>query len=119
LPGTLLARLREKGVTVAKKKQPKQAKKTAFVPRSLVRTALVAVVPACALSCTAGTPTDAADGGNDAARDVIFQGVAAVAYPAYEAGTHDAGQQDADANVPDVFMGVAAVAYPAYEAGAG
>lgn len=81
----------------------RKPRKYAFVPRLLVRTALASVIPACALAaadgCGGATSTP-----KDAGRDV-FQGVAAVAYPAYEAGT-------------DAIFGVAAVAYPAYESGA-
>ena len=86
----------------------KKVRRTAFVPRLLIQTAIVGVIPACALGCGGGdAPTPAADG----AADSPFLGVAAVAYPAYEAGASDA--------TPDVFyLGVAAVAYPAYEAGA-
>ena len=87
-------------------------RRSAFVPRILVRgAALASVIPACALgacgSDSTGTMTDA---GSESA----LLGVAAVAYPAYETGAPDAGD---DAR-PDVFFGVAAVAYPAYESGA-
>ena len=89
-----------------------RARRSAFVPRLLVRTAIVGVIPACAMGCgSSETPAPVADAGVDAP----FLGVAAVAYPAYEAGAPDA-LVDAP---PDVmFLGVAAVAYPAYEAGA-
>jgi hypothetical protein len=100
----------------------KKPRKYAFVPRLLAQTAFVGVVPACALAAIDGCssssgPTQAIDSG--------FQGVAAVAYPAYESGAPEAGSDaptDAPSDVsttPDVFMGVAAVAYPAYEAGVG
>jgi hypothetical protein len=111
----------------------------AFVPRLLVRTAVASVVPACALAATDGcggsTATLSKDGGPygvaavaypayEAGRDAPF-GVAAVAYPAYEAGGpetggHDSGATDSSSKdaLPDVF-GVAAVAYPAYEGGGG
>ena len=52
-------------------------RKTAFVPRLLVRTALMSVVPACALGCS-----DSASTGPGVTDTGIF-GVAAVAYPAY------------------------------------
>jgi hypothetical protein len=101
----------------------KKHRKSAFVPRLLVRTALMSVIPACALGCGSGDttsppPTDAAK------TDTGPFGVAAVAYPAYETGIPDGkGDTPADTTVTpdagkDVF-GVAAVAYPAYEAGAG
>jgi hypothetical protein len=93
-----------------------KTKKSAFVPRVLVRTAVVGLVPACAaaVACSSGTTTSTTDGGHDAAKDAPIFSVAAVAYPAYEAGTpKDSG------GTPDVFIGVAAVAYPAYEAGTG
>jgi hypothetical protein len=80
----------------------RKPRKYAFVPRLLVRTAMASVVPACAIAgvdaCGGSTGTL-----SDAGKGDVFQGVAAVAYPAYESGA-------------DVF-GVAAVAYPAYEAG--
>lgn len=114
----------------------KKPRKYAFVPKLLVRTALVGVVPACALAtvdaCGGLTTTSNQDSG--------LQGVAAVAYPAYEAGNdaivgvaavaypaYESGAPDGNPDVitdsppdasPDVF-GVAAVAYPAYEAGNG
>jgi hypothetical protein len=82
-----------------------RSRKSAFVPRVLVRTAIVGVIPACALGCgsSSAPPTDAG-------QDAVLLGVAAVAYPAYEAGA------DSGSDAP--FLGVAAVAYPAYEAGA-
>ena len=99
-------------------------RKTAFVPRLLVRTALMSVVPACALGCS-----DSASTGPGVTDTGIF-GVAAVAYPAYETGTPDTktdgttdakgdatGDTTTDSGGKDVF-GVAAVAYPAYETGA-
>ncbi|HLK41243.1 MAG TPA: hypothetical protein VKU41_31040 [Polyangiaceae bacterium] len=86
-------------------------RRTAFVPRVLVRGAILAsVVPACALAACGGD--DSTGSAADAAPDRQFLGVAAVAYPAYEAG-----RPGVDAS-PDVFFSVAAVAYPAYEAGA-
>ncbi len=110
---------------MAAKSTPKRARRSAFVPRLLVRTALVGVVPACALAATTGCSS----GDNPAPTDSGYLGVAAVAYPAYETGVpdtrtdgtgdapSDASDGDAD-TAPDVF-GVAAVAYPAYEAGTG
>src|SRR5262249_44632626 len=111
-----------------KEASPKRSRRTAFVPRLLVRTALAGVVPACALvgaSGAAGCSSDSSGGPTDTG----FLGVAAVAYPAYETGVHDGGgdgTSDAPSDgsdggadtTPDVF-GVAAVAYPAYETGAG
>jgi hypothetical protein len=139
----------------------KKHRKSAFVPRLLVRTAVVGVVPACAIASASGAC--GADQGSvaflaydasqecrgfgctsddssalDASRD-SFDGVAAVAYPPYESGIpSDASPSDgllsvadtaypSDANTdggsdarPDSrFFGVAAVAYPAYEAGNG
>jgi len=113
----------------------KRQRRSAFVPKLLVRTAVASVVPACALGCGGSTTTMTDGGGDDVFHGVAAVGypaydaskdqrsdfgVAAVAYPAYEAG-NDAGQDTGtggDAK-PDVFFGVAAVAYPAYEAGSG
>jgi hypothetical protein len=83
---------------MANKKKPRRS---AFVPRLLIpAAAIVSVVPACTLAaCSSSSQTFS---------------VAAVAYPAYEAGAPDGSDA-----APDVFLGVAAVAYPAYEAGAG
>jgi hypothetical protein len=81
----------------------KRARRYAFVPRLLVRTAIAGVIPACALAAT----TDGCGGSTSSVKDAgkdVFYGVAAVAYPAYEAGG-------------DAIFSVAAVAYPAYEAG--
>src|ERR1700683_4051909 len=81
----------------------RKPRKYAFVPKLLVRTALAGAIPACALATadacggTTSSPPPK-DSGNEQ-----FYTVAAVAYPAYEAGR-------------DAF-GVAAVAYPAYESG--
>jgi hypothetical protein len=109
-----------------KRKSPRSA----FVPRVLVKTVIAGVVPACAVLACGGTQT-AADAGNetgsgtDATEGDVFRGVAAVAYPAYEAGRDVGGSDGAldgsiDGTVDmDVFHGVAAVAYPAYEAGKG
>jgi hypothetical protein len=98
-------------------------KKTAFVPRALVRVTVVAsVIPACAIACSSGGTGSVSDAGPDR----VVYGVAAVAYPAYEAGGKDTGLGDVKTDVPDVQTqdvgippGVAAVAYPAYEAGIG
>ncbi|HEY1695685.1 MAG TPA: hypothetical protein VGG39_26135 [Polyangiaceae bacterium] len=81
----------------------KRPRSYAFVPRLLVRTAMVSVIPACAIAATDACGGSATSASKDAGHDA-FLGVAAVAYPAYEAGS-------------DAFFGVAAVAYPAYEAG--
>ncbi|MGH7297833.1 MAG: hypothetical protein ACRELB_23035 [Polyangiaceae bacterium] len=118
----------------------RRARRYAFVPRLLVRTAIAGVIPACALAAAdgcGGSTTTVKDAGNDvlygvaavaypayeAGADVF--GVAAVAYPAYEAGVPEGGSDTGsgdtgvtDGNGIDVF-GVAAVAYPAYEAGPG
>jgi hypothetical protein len=94
----------------------KRRRRSAFVPRLLVpAAAVVSVVPACVLaSCSSnvGTQSSASSSGPF--------GVAAVAYPAYEAGT-DAPSKDgaSDAHDGGHPWGVAAVAYPAYEAGPG
>lgn len=101
----------------------KRAKKSAFVPDVLVRSAIAGVIPACALLACGGSAVEVGDGGGesgsgDSGSDV-FRGVAAVAYPAYEAGKGDTGLDGATDAGQDVFRGVAAVAYPAYEAGEG
>jgi len=85
--------------------------KSAFVPRLLVRTAIVGVIPACAVACGGSEKTGSSA---DAAPETGQLGVAAVAYQAYDAAGIDGG---ADATPDAVFLGVAAVAYPAYEAG--
>jgi len=104
----------------------KRAKKSAFVPEVLVRSAIAGVIPACALVACGGGTVDVGDGGGESGGDSgsdVFRGVAAVAYPAYEAGRVDTGIDGADTGAidggRDVFLGVAAVAYPAYEAGKG
>jgi hypothetical protein len=88
-------------------KPKKKQRKSAFVPRLLVpAAAAMSVVPAVALaSC----------GGNVTQTGSSFS-VAAVAYPAYEAGT--GGSTGASGSSSSGFS-VAAVAYPAYEAGTG
>jgi hypothetical protein len=111
----------------------KKLRKSAFVPKLLVRTAIAGVVPACALGC-GGNETVPPDTGAETPL-----GVAAVAYPAYEAGqdvfsdlggvaypAYEAGEGGTDAPAdgprdvrPDIPFTVAAVAYPAYEAGRG
>ena len=77
---------------MAKKKKPR---KSAFVPRMLVPVAAaVSVVPAVAVvssvvsSCGSET------------QNTTYYGVAAVAYPAYEAGPEDASDDASDA-APD------------------
>jgi hypothetical protein len=120
------------------RKKPQKPRRSAFVPRLAIRAA-VAVVPACAaaaMSCGGRSESPAAttDSGTDAlyftvaavaypayeAGSDVFIGVAAVAYPAYESGAPETGTDDAGLDSgPDVFLGVAAVAYPAYEAGPG
>jgi hypothetical protein len=93
-----------------------------------VRTAIVGVVPACALGVVAGTVGCSSSDSGPTTSDTGIYGVAAVAYPAYETGVPDVRNDgsgdapgeasDGGADAPDVF-GVAAVAYPAYETGAG
>jgi hypothetical protein len=124
---------REGSVPMAAKK----TRRSAFVPRLLVRTAVAGVVPACALACggygdgqslgvaNMAYPGDAQSDGvgaigyGDARPDTGLLGVAAVAYPAYEAGPPDAGAKGeagpADA-APDVFHGFV-LAVTAYEVG--
>jgi hypothetical protein len=95
----------------------RRPRKSAFVPRLLVRTAIVGVIPACATACGSGegSSTQATDAGGD----VRFIGVA-VAYPVNEAGGFDgvAGIAYPDGGGPDVGLGVADIAYPPPEAGA-
>jgi hypothetical protein len=101
--------MRVGGIIMAAKKP----RKSAFVPRLLVRTAIVGVIPACAVGCgSSEAPTSSTDAGADSPLPL---GVAAVAYQAYDAAAKDGA---ADAQPDAVFLGVAAVAYPAYEAGA-
>jgi hypothetical protein len=93
----------------------KKVRRSAFVPRLVVKTAIVSVIPACALACGS---SDSPGPAVDAAPDQVAFGVAAVAYPAYEAGAPREASAPSDASTqPDVLFGVAAVAYPAYEAG--
>lgn len=90
----------------------KKPRKSAFVPRLLVRTAIVGVIPACAMGCgSSEAPGTSTDAGADSPLPL---GVAAVAFQAYDAAAKDGG---ADAQPDAAFLGVAAVAYPAYEAG--
>ena len=117
----------------------KKPRRSAFVPRLAVRAA-VAVVPACAAiaACSGKTSSLPSDAGPDAVVFTVaavaypayeagadaFGFVAAVAYPAYESGAPESGAQDAglDSSAdegPDAGFIVAAVAYPAYEAGPG
>ena len=133
----------------------KTRRRTAFVPRLILHTAIAGVIPACALACSSSdnSPSGEVDSGKadtaawgvaDAAYgpDTRF-GVADTAYPdvkgvadAAYGDTKDSGFSVADTaypdtppsdasdapgevddgSAPDVF-GVAAVAYPAYEAG--
>jgi hypothetical protein len=90
----------------------KRARRSAFVPRLLVRTAIVGVIPACAMGCgSSATPAPVADAGVDAP----FLGVAAVAYPAYEAGAPDGALDVGPADArPDAFHGFV-LAVTAYE----
>jgi hypothetical protein len=94
----------------------KKKRRSAFVPRLLVKTAMISVVPACAVGCgTSGTSPFVSDAASDAVSDAPVFGVGAVAYVGYEAGsTAEAGPVDAS---DDVFLGVAAVAYTGFEAG--
>ena len=82
----------------------RKPRKSAFVPRLLVRTAIVGVIPACAMGC----------GSSEAPSSSTDSGVDSVAFQAYDAAANDGG---ADARPDASFLGVAAVAYPAYEAG--
>lgn len=102
----------------------KKLRKSAFVPRVLVRTAIVGVIPACALACGGSTEssTPIADAGHDAG----FLGVAAVAFQAYDSAVPDAMDSSSESGAPDAsgdsapngFLGVAAVAYRAFDSGA-
>jgi hypothetical protein len=93
----------------------REQRKSAFVPRLLVRTAIASVVPACAVACGSGSSGPAPS--TDAATDSIPFSVAAVAYPAYESGVPDANTDGGSDAAPDSRF--FAVAYPAYEAGNG
>ena len=126
---------------------PRMAKRdrrrTAFVPRLILRTAIAGVVPACALLGCSGSDSTPS-GQEDSGADSHFNGVADTAYPDVR-GVADAAYGDTndshfsvadtaypdtgsaetsgdapaetdDGGAPDVF-GVAAVAYPAYESG--
>jgi hypothetical protein len=64
----------------------RRSRGSAFVPKLLVRTAIAGVVPACALACGSSDPGPVGDAGQDAP----ILGVAAVAYPAYDASPVDA-----------------------------
>ncbi|MGH7270680.1 MAG: hypothetical protein ACREJ3_09635 [Polyangiaceae bacterium] len=86
----------------------KRPRRSAFVPRLIVKTAILGVIPACALACGSNaSPPASADSGTP------FLGVSAVAYPAYEAGA----PADAAGDTGQPVLGVAAVAYRAYDAG--
>jgi hypothetical protein len=103
---------------MAKKKQ----RRSAFVPRLLVpAAAAMSVVPVCALaSCSGNVSTP----GSGAQGTTSQFSVAAVAYPAYEAGTGGGSTTSSSSTSSSTTTSssgftVAAVAYPAYEAGAG
>lgn len=106
----------------------KKRRKSAFVPRLLVRTAIVGVIPACAAGCGgSGGPTapfgyadaEAKDGSGDAQPEAGFLGVAAVAYRGYEGGAPpDSGGAGATDAAPDVRFPVWVLAATAYEVGA-
>jgi hypothetical protein len=101
-----------------------KSRKSAFVPRVLVRTAIVGVIPACAVAC--GNSSEPSMSVADAGHDAGFLGVAAVAFQAYDsaapdvvAPTFDSGTTDANGDsAPHGFLGVAAVAYRAFDSGA-
>jgi hypothetical protein len=102
---------------MAKKKQ----RRSAFVPRLLVPAAAVmSVVPACALASCSGTVSTPGTGAQGTTSQFT---VAAVAYPAYEAGTGGGSTTSSSTSSSTTTSSsgftVAAVAYPAYEAGAG
>jgi hypothetical protein len=90
-------------------------RRSAFVPRMLLpAAAMVSVIPACALASCSG---DVVTSSGTAASSGFFT-VAAVAYPAYEAGLGGSSTTSTTAASSSSGMfGVAAVAYPAYEAG--
>jgi hypothetical protein len=91
----------------------KRNRRSSFVPRLLVKTAIVGVIPACAVGCGTSETNPFV---SDAASDAPAFGVGAVAYAGYEAGSKtEAGPVDAS---DDVVFGVAAVAYMGFEAGA-
>jgi len=105
----------------------KKRRKSAFVPRLLVRTAIVGVIPACAAGCGAsGGPTPpfgyadagAKDGSGNAQPEAGFDGVASVAYPSNEGGAPpDSGGAGATDAAPDVRFPVWVLAATAYEVG--
>ncbi|HSY22789.1 MAG TPA: hypothetical protein VK841_11770 [Polyangiaceae bacterium] len=92
----------------------KKSRKSAFVPRVLVRTAIVGVTPACAVA--RGNASEPSMPVADAGHDAGFIGVAAVAYRAFDSGASDgeSGGEPADAK-PDVFRGPVPLAIRAYE----
>lgn len=109
---------------------PKKSRKSAFVPRVLVRTAIASVVPACVLACgdsneSPTPPAPVADAGHDASS---FLGVAAVAFQAYDSAAPDVvapsldsgatRAKDASTDSGHPIFGVAAVAYRAFDSGA-
>jgi len=90
----------------------KKARKSAFVPRLLVRTAIAGVVPACALGC-GGSSTSSTDAGSDAPRPL---GVAVIGYSADSGGDSVAATgYGSDARPDSTFLGVAAVAFRGYD----
>ena len=96
----------------------KKKRRSAFVPRLLVpAAAVVSVVPACVLASCSGNVTGT--GAHSTSSSSGFF-VAAVAYPAYEAGTGGSTTTSTTTTTTSTSsFSVAAVAYPAYEAGAG
>jgi hypothetical protein len=105
----------------------KKSRKSAFVPRVLVRTAIAGVIPACALAC--GDSNESSPPVADAGHDAGFFGGAGVALqaydsaapdvaaPSFESGAPDANDASAD-SAPKVIFGVAAVAYRAFDSAA-
>lgn len=78
---------------------PKKKRKSSFVPRLLVRTAIAGVIPACALACSSN------DSGPGATDTGVVQGVADAAYGDTHFGVADTAYRDS-------LLGVADVAYP-------
>jgi hypothetical protein len=60
----------------------KQSKRTAFVPTVVFGTAVLGVIPACAIGC-GGQSSTGSNSSKDAASDQYVLGVAAVGYCAY------------------------------------
>src|SRR5258708_38660593 len=91
----------------------KNKRRSAFVPRLLVRTAIAGVIPACALACSSS------DSGPATADTGIVSGVADAAYGDTHLGVTDSPYRDTPAGVADAAygdsdtrFGVADTAYP-------